>query len=156
MTLAVLTIPGVAGDIVTKSSFWGGFTFAVDGRRVKPHGFPRNRLALPGTDGPVEATIKGGTLRAHPTLVVGKTEYRTGPPTPLGLQISALLPLAALALVQGGLGVLVAFGGVAINMGILRREISSRAKYALMAATLVAVIAVDMAIVVVASSMLDA
>lgn len=154
MTLAVLTIPGVAGDIVTETSFWSGFKFVVGGQRVKPRGFPRNRLTLPGTAGPVEATVKGGILRPHPTLVVGGTEYRTGPPTSRGLQISALLPLLTLALVQGFFGFLVAFGGVAINMGVLRRELPIRTKYALLGATLIAAIAVDVFIIITAASVL--
>ena len=154
MALAVLTIPGVTGDIVTEASFWSGFKFVVGGKRVKPRGFPRNRLTLPGAAGPVEATVKGGILRPHPTFVVAGTEYRTGPPTARGLQISALLPLLTLALVQGVFGFLVAFGGVAMNMGVLRRELSIRAKYALLGVTLTAAIAVDVLIILTTASVL--
>jgi hypothetical protein len=144
MAFAVLTIPGVSGDISTEYSFWKGYTFTVDGQRVRPQGFPRSRLALPGESGPpVEAKIKGGLFRAHPVLVVGGTEYPTGPPTPRGLQILALLPILALLLIQGALGFLVAFGGVAINMGVVRGPRSRSVKTALMVATFIGAIAID-------------
>ncbi len=52
MPFADLHIPGVAGPVSTDYSFWSGFRFFVDGQRVKPQGFPRNRLTLPGVGGP--------------------------------------------------------------------------------------------------------
>lgn len=153
MAFAALTIPGVSGDIAIDYSFWRGYTFTVDGQRVKPQGFPRNRLTLPGASGPpVEAKIKGGLFRAHPVLVVGGTEYPTGPPTPLGMQILALLPILALLLVQGALGFLVAFGALAINMGVVRGSHSGSVKAALMVAIFIAAIAIDLLIVFAISS----
>src|SRR4029078_1051941 len=153
MAFAALTIPGVSGDIAIDYSFWRGYTFTVDGQRVKPQGFPRNRLTLPGASGPpVEAKIKGGLFRAHPVLVVGGTEYPTGPPTPLGMQILALLPILALLLVQGALGFLVAFGALAINMGVVRVSRSGSVKAALMVAIFIAAIAIDLLIVFAISS----
>jgi hypothetical protein len=144
MAFATLTIPGVSGDISIAYSFWKGYTFTLDGQRVKPQGFRRNRLTLAGTSGPVQAKIKGGLFRAYPVLVVGGTEYPTGPPTPRGLQILALLPVLALLLVQGALGFLVAFGGVVINMGIVRGSRSGSAKAALMAVTFVGAVVIDL------------
>ncbi len=60
------------------------------------------------------------------------------------LQVLALLPLLTLFLVQGGIGFGVAFGGVLVNMGIARGERSTGAKVALMVATLVAAVAIDL------------
>lgn len=54
MTISTLSIPGVAGTITVEQAFFSGFRFFVDGVRVKPHGFPRSRLTLPGVAGPVE------------------------------------------------------------------------------------------------------
>jgi hypothetical protein len=143
MPFAILTIPGVSGDISTHCSFWSGLTFSIDGQRIKAHGFPRTRLTLPGTSGPVDAKVKGGPFRAHPALVVGGTEYATGPPTPTALQVLALLPLLAFVLVHGALGALVALGGVAMNMSNVRGTRSDRSKATLMCATLIAVVAID-------------
>src|SRR5262245_21369363 len=142
-----LTIPGVSGGISTENSLWSGPKFSVDGQRVRAHGFPRNRLTLPGISGPVEAKVKGGLIRAHPVLVVDGKEYPTGPPTPMGLQILALLPLLTLILLQGAVGFLVAFGAVAINMGIVREERSNGAKVGFMTAILIAAVLIDIAIV---------
>lgn len=148
MAFADVTIPGVSGTVSTDYSFWGGYRFIVDGQRVKPHGFPRNRLTLPGTSGSVEAKIKGGVARAHPALVVGGEEYPTGPATPRLQQVIALLPLLTLLLVQGAIGFVVAFGGTAVNMGIVRGEQRDGVKVGLMIATLVAAVAVDVAVVI--------
>ena len=145
MPFADLSIPGVAGVVSTDYSFWSGYRFFVDGRRVKPQGFPRNRLSLPGVSGPVEAKVKAGLNRAYPAFVVDGREYPTGPPTPVALQVLALLPLLTLFLVQGAVGFAVAFGGVYANLGIARGEQSSAAKASLMVATLVAAVAVDLA-----------
>jgi hypothetical protein len=148
MAFADLNIPGVAGSVSTEYGFWSGYKFRVGGERVKPHGFPRNRLSLPGTEGPIEAKVKGGLFRAHPALVVGGTEFSTGAPTPRVQQALALLPLAGLLLIQGALGFLVTFGGIVINMGIVRSERSDRAKIGLMVATLIAVVVIDLVIAV--------
>ena len=141
-----VTIPGVSGALSTDYSFWSGFRFFVGGKRIKPRGFPRNRLTLPGEAGPVEGRVKLG-LTAHPTIVVAGKEYRTGPPTPTGLQVLALLPLAALILVQGAVGALVAFGGVATNLGIIRAERPRPATIALMLAVVVGAFLVDVGVV---------
>lgn len=140
-----MRIPGVAGEVSTKSSFFSGFTYFVDGQPVTPHGFPRNRLTLPGTEGPVEARIVGGLFRAHPTLVVDDVQYPTGPMASWSVQIVSLLPLLGLLVVQGGLGFVVAFGGVVINMGIVRGERTDRAKIGLMLAVLAGAAAADAA-----------
>ena len=146
-TFAVLRIPGAAADITTRRSFWKGYTFEIEGQKLSPHGFPRNRLSIPGTYGPIEARIKGGFLRAYPSLVVGDTEYPTGPATPRGLQILAVLPLLTLLVVQGALGFLFAFGGTAINMGVIRGSRVTSAKVALMVATFVGALVVDVLVV---------
>jgi hypothetical protein len=148
MAFAELTLPGVAGTVVTEYAFWSGFKFLVNGERVKAHGFPRNKLALPGTHGPVEAKVKGGMLRAHPVLVVGGTDFPTGPPTPAIQQVLALLPLIGLAIVQGVLGFLIAFGGLAITMGVVRSERSGGAKVGLIIATVIAVVVIDLVLVI--------
>ena len=147
MTFAPMTIPGVAGEISTTYSFWTGYKFFVGGQRVKPHGFPRNKLTLPGADGPVEAKIKGGAFRAHPIVVSGGGEYTTGPPTPTSVQMVALLPVLSILVLQGLLGFVLAFGGVAINMGIVRSRQSNPAKFGLMVTTFVAVVVIDIVIV---------
>ncbi|WP_330475857.1 hypothetical protein [Terrabacter sp. C0L_2] len=156
MAFADLTIPGVSGTVSTDFSFWSGYRFTVDGRQVKPHGFPRNRLTLPGASGSVEAKIKGGLARAHPALVVGGTEYATGPDTPRLQQVLALLPMLTLLLVQGAIGFAVAFGGTAVNMGIVRGEQRDSVKVALMIGTLVAAVAVDLAAVMALDAALGA
>jgi hypothetical protein len=144
MAFADLSIPGVAGVVSTDYSFWSGYRFFVDGERVKLHGFPRNRLTLPGVTVPVEAKVKAGLNRAYPALVVGDREYPTGPATPVVLQVLTLLPLLTLLLVQGGIGFGVAFGGVLVNLGIARGERSLAVKVALMVGTLVAAVALDL------------
>lgn len=149
MTFAPLSVPGVAGEVRTESSFWSGYRFFVDGRRIKPHGFPRNRLTLPGTAGPVEARLKGGLFRAHPVLVVDGTEHTTGPPTPGGLQALAILPVLSIVAFQGLLGFLLAFGAVAINMGIVRSSRPNGTKAALLVATFAVVALIDVLLVVV-------
>ena len=149
MAFADLNIPGVAGVVSTDYSFWSGYRFSVGGTRVKPHGFPRNRLTLPGKAGPVEARVKAGLNRAYPALVVDDQEYPTGPETPVALQILALLPLLTLVLVQGAIGFALAFGGVFVNLGIARGAQSTGAKVALMVATLVAAVAIGLAAVAV-------
>ena len=148
MTESVITIPGVLGELTARSSFWQGWIFHVDGERVRPHGFPRNRLTLPGDSGPIPARIKGGLFRAYPTIVVDQTEYPTGPPTPRGLQILALLPLALILLVQGILGFAVAFVSVAVNMSIRRSDRSERAKVGLVVVTVLTAAVVDVLLLV--------
>lgn len=148
MPFAPITIPGVTGEILTTYSFWTGYKFFVEGQRVKPHGFPRNKLTFPGTNGPVEAKIKGGLFRAHPVLVVGDTEHTTGPPTPRGLQALALLPLLSIVILQGALGFVLAFGAVAASMGVIRGTGTNGAKAALMVGILLAVAATDIVVVV--------
>ena len=143
MPIATVNIPGVSGDIAVEQSFWKGFTVIVAGQHVKPHGFPRNRLTLPGAAGPIEAKVKGGVARAYPSLVVDGKDYPTGPPTPKAQQVLALLPLLLLLLVQGALGILVAFGALSVNMGIVRAERSDTAKLGLMAAVLVVAATID-------------
>lgn len=155
MAFADLNIPGVSGIVSTDYSFWRGYRFTVDGQRVKPHGFPRNRLTLPGTSGSVEAKVRGGVARAHPALVVGGTEYPTGPDTPRLQQVLALLPMLTLLLVQGAIGFLVAFGGSAVNMGIVRGEQRDAVKVGLMVATLLAALAIDVTLVLAIDSALD-
>lgn len=152
MTSTDLSIPGVAGEILIEYGSLGGHKFTVGGEPVRPHGFPRNKLTLPGTDGPVEAKVKGGLFRAHPALLVGGKEYAAGPPTPRVLQILALLPLAALLLVQGALGFLVAFGGIAVNMGVVRSERSDGVKVGLVVATFIVAVVIDLAIAVALTS----
>ncbi|MGO4601706.1 hypothetical protein [Terrabacter sp. 2YAF2] len=143
MPIATVNIPGVSGDIAVEQSFWKGFKFSVAGQQVKPHGFPRNRLTLPGAAGPIEAKVKGGVARAYPSLVIDGKDYPTGPPTPKAQQVLALLPLLLLLLVQGALGILVAFGALSVNMGIVRAERSNGAKLGLMAAVLVVAATID-------------
>lgn len=143
MSFSVMRIPGVAGEVLVESSFWRGLRFTVNGERIKPHGFPRNRLTLPGIDGPVEVKIRGAALRAHPSLMAGEREYPTGPPTPRAQQILALLPLLGLLAVQGFVGFLLAFGGVAVNLSIIRDERSDRVKVGLILLTLAVVIVAD-------------
>ena len=63
------------------------------------------------------------------------------------MQILALLPILALLLIQGALGFLVAFGAVAINMGVVRGPRSGSVKAALMVASFIAAIAIDLLIV---------
>lgn len=152
MTFADVTIPGVAGPLSTQGSFWKGLRFSVAGERVKAHGFPRNKLTLPGTDGPVEAKVKGGFFRPYPSFVVGAEEYPTGPPTPRSLQVLGWSPLVGVAIVQGVVGFLLAFGGMALSMGIIRSERRVGLKVALMTGVLVAVIGIDLAIAVAAYS----
>ena len=147
MTFAPMAIPGVAGEISTTYSFWTGYRFFVAGRRIKPHGFPRNKLTLPGTAGPVEAKIKGGAFRAHPILVSGGTEHTTGPATPSALQMLGVLPALSILVLQGLLGFVLAFGGVAVNMAIIRGVRSNRVKVALMLTTFVTIIVIDVVIV---------
>lgn len=147
MTFANLYIPGVAGSLSTTYSFWKGYAFSVDGQREKPQGFPRNRLSLPGVSAPVEAKIKGGPVRAHPTLVVDGREYSTGPATPIGYQILALLPVLLLAIVQGALGFVVAFGAIALNLSIIRSERPNATKAGLMVAVLAVGALVDVLLV---------
>lgn len=144
MTYADVTIPGVAGALSTDGSFWTGLRFSVAGERVKPKGFPRNKLSLPGTGAPVAAKVKAGLLRPYPTFVVGGEEYPTGPPTPRGLKVLSWLPLLGLVIVQGVVGVLVAFGGLALCMGVIRSERSRAATVALLLGVLLGVIAIDL------------
>jgi hypothetical protein len=153
MAFADLSIPGVAGVVSTDYSFWSGYRFSVDGTRLKPHGFPRNRLTLPGTAGPVEARVKAGLNRAYPAHVVGDREYATGPETPVALQLLALLPLVTLLVVQGAIGFAVAFGGVFVNLGITRGEQSTGVKVALMVGTFVAAVAIALAAVAAVGSL---
>ena len=143
-----VTIPGVAGPVSTTSSFWKGYRFHVDGTRVKPHGFPPTKLDLPGTDGPVEARLKGGIFRAHPVLVVDGQEYRTGPPTPRAQQVLAVLPFLLLLLVQGVLGAFAAIGGVVANMAIVRSGLTDRSKIAAMIGVFAVALLVDVAVIV--------
>jgi hypothetical protein len=155
MAFADMTIPGVAGTISTQYGFWSGYRFTIGGQRVKPHGFPR-RLTLPGADGPIEAKLKGGWLSAHPVLIVGGAAFSTGPVAPRVQRILAVLPLAAFLLVQGALGALLAVGGTAINMGIVRSERPGGAKVALMVANLVAVVVIDLVLAIAVTSALNA
>lgn len=143
---ATLNIPGTPGPLRIENSFWKGLRFSINGHPIKPHGFPRNRLTLPGMQGPIEAKIKGGALHAHPSLIIGGQEFMTGPPTPKIQQVLALLPLLLLVLVQGALGFLIAFGAIAANMGIIRAEHSAGTKVGLLLATLVAAATVDVLI----------
>jgi hypothetical protein len=144
MPIDTLHIPGVSGGISVEPTFWKGFRYSVDGQPIKPHGFPRNRLTLPGTAGPVEAKVKGGVARAYPSLVVDGKDYATGPATPRAQQVVALLPVLLLLLVQGALGFLVAFVAVSTNMGIVRSERPNAAKIGLMVVVLVVASAVDL------------
>lgn len=148
MAISDVTIPGVAGPVSTSYSFWRGYRYFVAGARVKPHGFPRNQLTFPGLGAPVEAKVRGGLLRAHPTFVVGDHSYPTGPATPAAQQFLAVLPLGALLLLQGALGFLIAFGGIAINMSTIRSARSDGAKIGLLIATLVGVVFADLAVAV--------
>lgn len=138
---------GVAGRLSTTYSFWKGSAFAVDGQRVKPNGFLRNRLSLPGVSGAVEATIKGGLVRAHPTLVLGGREYSNGAATPIGGQVLALLPVLQPAIVHDALGFLVAFGAIALNMSIIRSGRPNATKAGLMVAVLAVGVLVDVLLV---------
>ena len=144
MPIDTLHIPGVSGGISVEPTFWKGFRYTVDGQLIKPHGFPRNRLTLPGTTGPVEAKVKGGVARAYPSLVVDGKDYPTGPATPRGQQVVALLPLLLLLLVQGAVGIFVALAALSTNMGIVRSERSNTAKIGLMVVVLVVASAVDL------------
>ena len=154
MAFAALDIPGLAGTLSTEYSFWKGYRFSVAGQQVRPHGFPRNRLTLPGSHGPLEATVKGGPVRAHPILVVDGTEYPTGPPTPTSQQVLALLPLALLLLVQGAVGAGVALGAVSANMAVVRAEKSPAAKVGLMLAVLVVAAATDIVLATAVQSLI--
>lgn len=155
MTYADVIIPGVAGAVSTTGSFWKGLRFAVAGERVKAHGFPRNKLTLPGDAGPVEAKVKAGLFRPYPSFVVGGEEYPTGPPTPRGLQVLGWSPVLGVAIVQGILGFLLAFGGMALSMGIIRSERPGGVKVALMTGVLVGVIGIDLAIAFAAYSITE-
>jgi hypothetical protein len=59
-----------------------------------------------------------------------------------------------LLLVQGVVGFFVAFGGVAVNMGIVSQDRPRSAKVWPMTGTLVVVVAIDVVIAVAASSVL--
>lgn len=146
MTISTLAIPGVAGTITVEQAFLSGFRFFVDGVRVKPHGFPRSRLTLPGVDGPVEAKVKGGLVRAHPILVIDGVEHPTGPPTPRSLQILAIAPIVGFVLIQGLLGILLAFGGIFVNQGIVRSERPHGTKILLTSLVLVVVLGIEIAV----------
>ncbi|KAA1376532.1 hypothetical protein [Aeromicrobium fastidiosum] len=133
MTSAPVVIPGVAGPVTAEYSFWSGYTFVVDGRRVSSRNrMQRNRVTLPGTSGPVEATIKGalGYLQAHPTLVVDGAGYPMGPATPVVLKILSALPVL---LVLGGLlGGVAGAAAMATNATFVRRTWPAGVKAALM------------------------
>lgn len=148
MAFAPISIPGVAGVIETESSFWAGYKFFVEGQRIKPRGFARNKLTFPGVSGTLEAKIKGGLFRAHPILVADGKEYTTGPPTPGGLQALALLPALSILVFQGLLGFLLAFGSVAVNMGIIRSTRTNGVKAALLAGTFAVVALIDVLLVI--------
>lgn len=66
------------------------------------------------------------------------------PPTPRGLKVLSWLPLLGLVIVQGVVGLLVAFGGLALCMGVTRSERSRAGKVALMLGVLLGVIAIDL------------
>lgn len=148
MTTTSLTIPGVAGTITVEQSPWSGYRILVDGVRIKPRGFPRNRLTLPGVDGPVEARVKGGALRVHPIIVIDGVEHPTGPPTPRVLQVLVAAPVVGIILIQGVIGFLLAFGGVYLNQAIVRSDRPHGTKVALTSLTVVAVLAIEIALIV--------
>lgn len=147
VNFATLNIPGTPGPLRIENSFWKGLRFSINGHPIKLHGFLRNRLTLPGMQGPIEAKVKGGALHAHPSLMIGGQEFMTGPPTPKIQQVLALLPLLLLVLVQGAFGFLIAFGAIAANMGIIRAEHSAGTKIGLLFATFLAAATLDVLIV---------
>ena len=144
VTSQSMTIPGVAGTVETaEASAFSGPSFTVNGEKLKPKGLLRSKIDLPAQDGGTkEARIKGGALRAHPSLVVDGQEYHSGPPTPPLLQGLALLPILGLVIIQGALGFLLVFGGIGANMAVIRSDRSEGAKLGIIIATGVGVIAV--------------
>lgn len=144
MNSTPVTLPGVAKSVTIENSIWSGLKFSIDGEVIKPHGFPPTKVTLPGRVEPVEVTVKGGLLSAHPIMVVGDQEFPTGPPTPRLLQVLTLLPLVCLVIVQGVLGFVVAFAAVAINLGLLRTENSEGRKMAIMGGVLAGAIVIDL------------
>ncbi|WP_232677789.1 hypothetical protein [Nocardioides sp. R-C-SC26] len=152
MVLAVVTLPRVTAPVAIDYSFWRGYRFSVADRVVKPHGFPRNRLSLPGTAGTVEATFKAGVLRAYPVISVDGVDHPTGPTTPRAVQVIGLLPLISLMLVTGAIGALLTFGAIAGNVSIIREDLSDRVKILLMLTVLAAVVAADLFIVSLATA----
>lgn len=147
MPFEMQPVPGVPGTILSDVSLWRGLTFTVNGQRVKPRGlFPR-RVSLPGTDGPVEAKLKGDLPGAQQLIVEGKA-YPTGPPAPTGLRIVAVLPVLLVLLVKGGLGLIVAIAAVTLNTQTVTSTRPNSTKVAFMVATLIVGAGANIAIAV--------
>lgn len=142
-----VSIPGVVGKTAVEFVPWKGPRLTLDGRPITPHGLLRNRVTLPGTDGPIEARVRTRVFNPYPLVTVGGVDIPTGPPQRRALLALTFTPLLALVLVQGALGAVVAILGIQLNHTVARSGRPVRAQVGLMLAVLVGVIAVDLLVI---------
>lgn len=127
-----ITIPGVVGEISTKSS-WGRYRFYVDDVRVKGRGFFRNQLQLPGLAGEVvTARVDPRVWHPYPILRANGVNYRAGPVTPRSQMLLALLPVLAIFSASSET-LLIMVIGTGLNMAVVRSGSPTPVKVALMA-----------------------
>ena len=149
MTTRPVTIPGVQGEVSADVSAFGATKIMVDGQEQKQEGFFTKTVQLPAEGGGTkEAKVKGGMMRAYPVLVVDGEDHPTGPPTPTLQQGLAFLPLLGLVLIQGALGFLLVFGGVALSMSVVRSDRPDGTKVGLQVAIGVGVVVICLALAV--------
>ncbi|MET0698803.1 MAG: hypothetical protein ABWY93_03980, partial [Mycobacterium sp.] len=87
-----LTIPGIPGPVTAQVNAWtGGCRLFIGGEKVPTT--RRGRFEIAGPQGPVQGRLLTPYTDAFPKVEVGGVVYPTGPATPIGLRILALLPV---------------------------------------------------------------
>jgi hypothetical protein len=132
-----LLVDGLAGPlVVTVNTLTGRHSVTVGGQPAV--GTRRGKYTLPTANGgTVEANLRATWLDAYPVIDIAGVEHRTGPRTPVGLRILALIPLVLVA-IGGLLGGAFAALAITANMMVARGPQSTPIKAALMVSTLVA------------------
>jgi hypothetical protein len=132
-----VTIPGVVGPVVVNVNWFSGkHSITVGGQPVD--GSRRAGFHLPAAGGgTVPARLRTGLFDPYPSLEVAGVKHRTGPSTPVALQVLAVVPLLLIA-VGAALGAVFGVLGVSANFAVLRTSASTVVKVLLMLGVLVA------------------
>lgn len=146
MASQIVTIPGIAVPLRIEAGSWMAFRLYAGEVRLKQKLFS-GKFTAPGTDGqPVEGKMRATAFTMWPKIEVDGVRYATGPDAPTWLKILAGLPVGLIILVQGALGFLIAFGGLFVNMGLLRAQKPVGPTAALMALVFVIGATIDVAV----------
>jgi len=125
-----VAIDGIAGPVgMDVHWFTGRHSVTVGGQPAAKTS--RRSYQLPTTDGrTVEATVRSSFFDVYPALAIGGVKHRLGPPTPVVLRVLMLLPVVLVA--GGAIGIFLGLVAILANAAVLRQQVSTSVKIALM------------------------